>query len=275
MEQPVSSKLAVKWMDEIMKKSFAEIDVTFRKFRISEALMITYKLFWDEFSAWYLEIIKPEYQKPIDRITYDATVKLFEKLLKIIHPFMPFITEEIWHLLIERKNGESLMIEQMPVAEKFDKKLVAGFESVKETISAVRTVRKSKEIPNREMIELLILSNKNSYGTEFIPVLIKLCNLSEVKFVSEKQEGAASFLAGTTEYFIPLAGKLDVESEIVKMKADLEYNRGFLVNVMKKLENERFVNNAPASVLDLERKKKSDAESKIKSLEEAIKSLQK
>jgi valyl-tRNA synthetase len=275
IEQPVSSKLAVKWMDEIMKKSFAEIDVTFRKFRISEALMITYKLFWDEFSAWYLEIIKPEYQKPIDRITYDATVKLFEKLLKIIHPFMPFITEEIWHLLIERKNGESLMMEQMPVAEKFDKKLVAGFESVKETISAVRTVRKSKEIPNREMIELLILSNKNSYGTEFIPVLIKLCNLSEVKFVSEKQEGAASFLAGTTEYFIPLAGKLDVESEIVKMKADLEYNRGFLVNVMKKLENERFVNNAPASVLDLERKKKSDAESKIKSLEEAIKSLQK
>lgn len=274
IEQPVSSKLAVKWMDEIMKKSFAEIDVTFRKFRISEALMITYKLFWDEFSAWYLEIIKPEYQKPIDRITYDATVKLFEKLLKIIHPFMPFITEEIWHLLIERKNGESLMMEQMPVAEKFDKKLVAGFESVKETISAVRTVRKSKEIPNREMIELLILSNKNSYGTEFIPVLIKLCNLSEVKFVSEKQEGAASFLAGTTEYFIPLAGKLDVESEIVKMKADLEYNRGFLVNVMKKLENERFVNNAPASVLDLERKKKSDAESKIKSLEEAIKSLQ-
>jgi valyl-tRNA synthetase len=275
IEQPDSSKLAVKWMDEIMNKSFAEIDVTFRKFRISEALMITYKLFWDEFSAWYLEIIKPEYQKPIDRFTYDSTVKHFEKLLKIIHPFMPFITEEIWQLLTEREKGESLMIEQMPVAGKFDKKLVAGFESVKETVSAVRTVRKSKEIPNRETVELLILSNEKSYETEFIPVLIKLCNLSEVKFVSEKQDGAASFLAGTTEYFIPLAGKLDVESEIAKMQADLEYNRGFLVNVMKKLENERFVNNAPAIVLDLEKKKKSDAESKIKSLEEAIKSLKK
>ena len=274
IDQPDSSKVAVKWMDEIMKKSINEIDVAFRKFRISEALMIIYKLFWDEFSGWYLEIIKPEYQKPIDRITFDATITLFEKLLKVIHPFMPFITEEIWQLLLERKEGESIMVTRMPEAKKFNKKLVTGFESVKETISAVRAVRKNKDIPNREKIELLILSDKNSYDTEFLPVVSKLCNLSEVRFVSEKQEGKASFLVGTTEYFVPLTGKLDVESEIAKMQEELNYNRGFLVNVMKKLENERFVNNAPASVLELERKKKSDAESKIKSLEERMKELE-
>jgi valyl-tRNA synthetase len=273
IEQPDSSKLAVKWMEEVMKKSVADIDVTFEKFRISEALMITYKLFWDEFSAWYLEIIKPEYQKPIDRITFDSTVALFEKLLKVIHPFMPFITEEIWQILVERKEGESIMISRMPEAKKFSSKMISSFESAKELISAVRTVRKTKDIPNREKIELLIQSDKNSYNIEFLPVVSKLCNLSEVRFVPEKQEGTASFMVGTTEYFIPLAGILDVESEIARLQEDLNYNRGFLVNVMKKLDNERFVKNAPANVLELERKKKSDAESKIKSMEEALKSL--
>jgi valyl-tRNA synthetase len=237
--------------------------------------MIIYKLFWDEFSGWYLEIIKPEYQKPIDRITFDATIALFEKLLKVIHPFMPFITEEIWQLLLERKEGESIMITGMPEAEKFNKKMIAGFESVRETVSAVRTVRKNKNIPTREKIELLILSDKNCYDTEFLPVVSKLCNLSQILFVSEKQEGTAAFLVGTTEYFIPLAGKLDIESEIAKILEDLNYNRGFLVNVMKKLENERFVKNAPAGVLELERKKKNDAESKIKSLEDRMKELRK
>ena len=275
IEQPGSSKVAVKWMDEIMKKSIIEIDVNFRKFRISEALMITYKLFWDEFSGWYLEIIKPEYQKPVDRITYNLTVAIFEKLLKIIHPFMPFITEEIWQLLLERKGRESIMITRMPEAKKFNKVIVDDFESVKETISAVRSVRKNKNIPNREKLELLILSDKESYNTEFLPVVRKLGNLSEVLFVSEKREATASFLVGTTEYYIPLAGKLDIEGEITKMQEDLNYNRGFLENIMKKLENERFVKNVPASVLELERKKKSDAESKIKSLEETIKSLKK
>jgi valyl-tRNA synthetase len=275
IDQPDSSKVAVKWMDEVMKKSINEIDVNFRKFRISEALMITYKLFWDEFSGWYLEIIKPEYQKPVDRKTYDVTVTLFEKLVKVIHPFMPFITEEIWQLLLDRKEGESIMVTRMPEAEKFNKEMIAGFESVKETISAVRTVKKNKKIPNRDKIELLILSDKSGYDTKFLPVVSKLCNLSEVTFVSEKQEGTASFMVGTTEYFIPLTGKLDIESEIAKIKEDLNYNRGFLVKVMKKLGNERFVKNAPASVLELERKKKSDAESKIKSLEKALKSFKK
>ncbi len=273
IKQPESSEVAVKWMNEALKKSIAEIDVTFKKFRISEALMITYKLFWDEFSGWFLEIVKPEYQKPIDRLTFNATVSIFEKLLKIMHPFMPFITEEIWQLLLDRKDGESIMVSSMPEARKFNKELITGFDSVKDTVSAIRTVRKEKEIPNREKIELLVLGDKSVYDTEFLPVIIKLCNLTDVRFVSEKQQGSASFLVGTTEYFIPLEGKLDVESEIAKMQLDLEYNRGFLKAVMKKLDNERFVANAPEKVLELERKKKTDAESKINSLEKRIEEL--
>jgi valyl-tRNA synthetase len=273
IDQPESSKIAVKWFDEVVKKSIIEIDENFRKFRISEALMNTYKLFWDEFSGWYLEIIKPEYQKPIDRVTYNSAVVNFEKLAEIIHPFMPFITEEIWQLLFERKDGESIMVTRMPESINFNKELITGFETAREIISAIRTVRKNKDIPNREKIELRILGNSNKFDCEFLPVVTKLCNLSEVLFVSEKQEGTASFMVGTTEYFIPLAGKLDVKSEIAKLEEDLRYNMGFLANVMKKLDNERFVNNAPAGILELERKKKSDAESKIKSLEEALRSL--
>lgn len=273
--QPDSSGIAIEWMNEVLKKSIHEIDLNFRKFRISEALMITYKLFWDEFSGWYLEIIKPEYQKPIDRITYESTINLFDKLMRLIHPFMPFITEEIWQLLIERNEGESLMVTRLPEAKKYNKELVSGFESVKETISAVRTVRKEKEIPNKEKLELFILSGMDNHVAGFLPVISKLCNLSEVKFISEKQEGAASFLTGTTEYFIPMGGKLNVEAELARIKEEVEYQRGFLKSVMVKLNNERFVQNAPASVLELERKKKSDAESKIRSLEERMKELKK
>jgi valyl-tRNA synthetase len=275
INQPESSEVAVKWMNEVMKKSINEIDSNFKKFRISEALMITYKLFWDEFSGWYLEIIKPEYQKPIDRITFDSTLSLFDKLLRLIHPFMPFITEEIWQLLSERKDGESIMVTLIPEAKKFNKALITSFESVKETISAVRTIRINKEIPNKEKLELQIRSDKNNFDIELLPVVSKLCNLSKILFVTEKQEGAASFMIRTTEYFIPLRGKLDVESELVKIHADLDYNLGFLVGIMKKLENKRFVQNAPAKVLELERKKKSDTEMKIKSLEERIKELEK
>ncbi len=275
IDQPVSSKEAVKWMGEAMNKSMSEIDDNFKKFRISESLMTTYKLFWDEFSGWYLEIIKPEYQKPIDRKTYDATIGVFDKLMKVVHPFMPFITEEIWQYLLEPEDGDSIMISRMPDIKKYDKKMVAAFESIKEVVSAVRTVRKSKEIPQKELFELLILSDEKDYDHEFLPVLTKLCNLSGIRFVTEKQEGATSFLVGTTEYFIPLAGKIDVEGELSKIREDIEYNRGFLANVMKKLDNERFVNSAPANVLELERKKKSDAESKIKSLEERLKELEK
>lgn len=273
IRQPESSEIAVKWMNEIIKRAIVEVDSNFKRFRISEALMITYKLFWDEFSGWYLEMIKPDYQKPIDRKTYDTTLEFFDKLLRLMHPFMPFITEEIWQLLIERKAGESLMVKQLPEAKKFDKDIISRFDLVKETISSVRTVRKEKDIPNKEKLTLLIMSEKSSFDTEFLPVIERLCNLDEIKFVESKSDGAASFLVGTMEFFIPLTGSLNVEEELAKIKADLDYNKGFLVSVMKKLDNERFVKNAPASVLELERKKKSDTESKIRSLEERIKEL--
>jgi valyl-tRNA synthetase len=273
--QPESSAIAVEWMNEVLKKAVSEIDNNFRKFRISEALMITYKLFWDEFSGWYLEIIKPEYQKPVDKKTYEATVVIFDSLVRIIHPFMPFITEEIWQLLSERKEGDSLMISPMPDSEEFNRELYEGFEAAKEAISAVRSVRKSKEIPVREKLELLIYTDSQNYDHTFLSVIAKLCNLSGIRFVSEKQDGAASFLVRTTEYFIPLGDNLDIAGELAKIAEDLDYQRGFLTTVMKKLDNERFVQNAPENVLELERKKKSDAESKIKSLEERQKELKK
>jgi valyl-tRNA synthetase len=268
ISQPQSSAVAVEWMEEILKKSLAEIDSDFKKFRISEALMKTYKLFWDEFSGWYLEIVKPEYQKPIDEKSFKATVAILEKLMHIIHPFMPFITEEIWQLITERKEGESLMISLMPEHNKPNKPLIERFENVKEIISAIRTVRKEKDIPNKEKVELKIRCDKKSFDTHFIPVIAKMANLSDISFTSVKEEGAASFHVKTTEFYIPLAGKLDVEGELVKIDEELKYTRGFLESVMKKLNNERFVSNAPAAVIEMERKKQADAESKIKSLED-------
>jgi valyl-tRNA synthetase len=272
--QPNSSEVAIKWVDETIKKATAEIDSNFRKFRISEALMNVYKLFWDEFSGWYLEIIKPEYQKPVDKATFKATISFFDRLLRLIHPFMPFITEEIWQLLVERKDGESLMISHMPELKKYDKDLITRFEVIKETVSLIRTVRKERNIPNKEKLVLCIRNNENLFDNELLSVIIKICNLSEVKFISEKQSDAASFMVKTTEFFIQLGDKLDVESELVKLRAELDYYLGFLVSVMEKLDNERFVKNAPANVLDLENRKKDDTESKIKTLEERIRELE-
>jgi valyl-tRNA synthetase len=273
IKQPDSSRVAVEWMEEVLKRSIHDIDLNFRKFRISEALMITYKLFWDEFSAWYLEIIKPAYQKPVDRVTINATIAIFDKLLKLIHPFMPFITEDLWQLLGERQDGESIMVSLMPEARKYNKELVSDFEAVKETVSAIRSLRKEKGIPVRDKLELFIRAGKGSIDEELLPVITRLCNLSHISFISDKPAGAISFMVSTTEYFIPLSGSIDVASELKKLHEELAYNKGFLVTVMKKLDNQRFVQNAPAAVLELERKKKSDAESKIKSLEEAIRNL--
>jgi len=270
LSQPASSEVAVRWISEVLKKSLVEIDTNFRRFRISESLMSSYRLFWDEFSGWFLEIIKPEYKKPVDRITYEATLSVFDKLLRIIHPFMPFITEEIWQLLVDRKEGESIMITSQPEPAKYDKDLIRKFEISKEIVSSVRAIRKAREIHNKEALELLIRAEKKSFDNEFIPVIIKLCNLSGIKFVGSKQEDSASFMVGTTEFFIPLGDKLDVESERIKILADLDYYKGFLNSVMKKLSNERFVQNAPANVLEMERKKKNDAEVKIRSLEERL-----
>ncbi len=274
IKQPESSKIAVEWMDEVLNIAIREIDIDFKQFRISEALMAVYKLFWDEFSGWYLEIIKPEYQKPVDIKTYNSTVVIFDKLVHLIHPFMPFITEEIWQILTERKMGESIMVSRMPEHHRSHLKLAVNFETVKETISAIRTIRKEKNIPQKEMVELLIKTRKEDFDAHFLPVIIKMGNLSGCSFTDKKPEGAASFMISITEFYIPLGNKMDVEAEIRKINEELVYVRGFLVSVMKKLDNEKFVNNAPASVIDSEKKKKADSESKIKTLEARLKHLQ-
>ena len=271
--QPSWSATATEWMNESINKALIEIDENFSKFRISDALMTTYKLFWDEFSGWYLEIIKPEYQKPIDCKTYITTLEIFDKLLRIIHPYMPFITEEIWQYLEERKTGESIMISRMPEASGFNSDLTESFEIAKETISAVRSLRKEKGIQNKDKLDLLIRAEPSGYDSRFEQVIKKLCNLSEIRFISEKQEGAGSFHIRTTEFYIPLGEKLDIEGELVKLNEELTYTKGFLGTVEKKLSNEKFVQNAPSNVLELERKKKADAETKIRALEARISEL--
>jgi valyl-tRNA synthetase len=235
--------------------------------------MDAYKLFWDEFSGWYLEIIKPEYQKPIDIKTYNSTLTFFDKLMHIIHPFMPFITEEIWQLLSDRKEGESLMISPMPIHGKSGKLLINRFETIKEIVSSVRTIRKDKDLLSRDKLNLFIKSASEDFDTHFLPVLVKMANLSEVSFTNNQLDGAASFHVGIKEFYIPIGKKLDIEAEISKINEELNYTRGFLLSVMKKLDNERFVQNAPQSVLDTEKKKKADAEVKIKSLEERLKEM--
>jgi valyl-tRNA synthetase len=273
IDQPAFSKIAGEWMGAVIGKSLAAIDADFRKFRISEALMKAYKLFWDEFSGWYLEIVKPDYQKPVDMITYRSTVALFEKLMHIIHPFMPFISEEIWQLISERKEGESLMISRMPSHKKVNVDLINRFEVIKEIISAIRTIRKEKDLPKKEKLELFIRAD-NTFDKHLLPVLTRMGNLSGLTFTNSKKVGAVSFMVKTVEYYIPLGKELDVEGELLKIREELKYAKGFLVSVLKKLHNERFVQNAPANVLELERKKKADSETKIKSLEERMKEME-
>ena len=194
--------------------------------------MKAYKLFWDEFSGWYLEIIKPDYQKPVDKKTYNSTVVIFDKLMRVIHPFMPFITEEIWQLLAERKKGESLMVSLMPEHSKYNKDFIERFETVKEIISAIRTVRKDKDLPNKEKLELFIRAD-NTFDKYFLPVIIRMGNLSEISFTRKKPEGAASFIVKTVELYIPLGKMIDVKGELAKIKEELGYTRGFLGSVMK------------------------------------------
>jgi len=272
-KQPEHSAAAVKWMNEALRKATAEIDTEFRGFRISEALMSVYILFWDEFSGWYLEIIKPEYEKPIDKKTYEATLGFFDNLLRLLHPFMPFITEEIWQMIEERKDGESLMVSGMPESKRYKKELTARFDVIKEIVSSVRSVRKEKNLPNKGKIQLFIKAGTKEFDKEFLSVLTKLCNLSEIKFVDSKPGGTVSFMVHTLELYIPSGSSVDRKEELKKIEEELDYCRGFLASVMKKLDNERFVQNAPANVLELERRKKSDTELKIRSLEERRKEL--
>ncbi|MBQ6938233.1 MAG: valine--tRNA ligase, partial [Muribaculaceae bacterium] len=267
LAQPETAATAVRWFDAQLSKTLIEVQDLFSKFRLSEALMAVYKLFWDEFSSWYLEVVKPGYQLPIDVETYRATLNYFDALLRMLHPFMPFITEELWQHLAERKEGESIMTALMPEAKPVDEALIANFETTKQIIAGIRTVRLQKNIPHREALTLQIVGAHNNAND---CVIVKLTNLSDIAVVTEKDANSAAFLVGTTEYAVPLGNNIDVEAELAKLNEDLKYMQGFLRTVMGKLGNERFVNNAPAQVVELERKKNADAESKIKSIEERI-----
>ena len=267
--QPESSRKAVEWFESKLSEAVAEINDSFEKFRISEALMTAYRLFRDEFSSWYLEMVKPDYQKPIDRAGYEATIRFFDSLLRLLHPFMPFITEELWQHLGDRREGESIMYASMPVAGTPDAKILAEMEVVKEVINGVRGVRAQRNIPSRDALQLNIVG-----GT--IPmeaVAMKLGNLSGVATVTDKDPAAASFMVGTTEFNIPLLNNMDVEAELAKLTKELDYLRGFRASVEKKLSNERFVSNAPAAVVEAERKKLSDATTKIAAIEQTIAAL--
>ncbi|MBT3207111.1 MAG: valine--tRNA ligase [Bacteroidetes bacterium] len=271
--QPESAQIAIEWFENQLNKNIKLIDEHFSKFRLSDALMLVYKLFWDEFSSWYLELIKPQYQKPIDSKTYFATIGFFDKLLKLLHPFMPFISEEIWQLIEERKNGESIMIEKMPEAKSYDNSFVAKFEDTKEIITNIRKIRKDKNLPNKEKLSLLIKTEENSYNKTFNPIIQKSAILENINFTTEKIDGAISFIVKNNEFYVPLGNLVDTEEELKKLEVDLEYSKKFLTSVNKKLSNKKFVENAPEKVVNIELKKQKDAEQKIKTLEERILSL--
>ena len=270
---PEASELAIRWFDSKQNAVAAEVADLFSKYRLSEALMAVYKLFWDEFSSWYLEMIKPAYGQPINRKVYEATIAFFDNLLHLLHPFMPFITEELWQHLCDRKDGESLMVSPLSMSALVDEDIIREFETVKEVISNIRSIRLQKNIAQKEALELQVIG-ENPVAA-FNAVITKMCNLSSINVVENKADGAASFMVGTTEYTVPLVDMIDVEAEIARMEAELKHKEGFLQGVLKKLGNEKFVNNAPAAVLEMERKKQADAESIIKSLKESIAALKK
>ena len=272
LEQPQTAQIAVQWFDAQLNRTLAEVKDLFGKYRLSEALMAVYRLFWDEFSSWYLEMIKPGYQQPIDRATYDATLSYFDALLRLLHPFMPFITEELWQHLYERKEGESIMYAHIPEAHPVDDALIDRFETTKQIVAGVRTVRLQKGIANKEPLTLQIIGAHDHTND---CVLAKMTNLEAIETIDEKDPAAASFRVHATEYAIPMGNNIDVEAELKKLEGELAYAQGFLKTVMGKLNNERFVQNAPEAVVAMEHKKKADAEEKIKSLEESIAALKK
>ena len=275
IEQPKSAEIAVKWFDAKLKEVNEEMQKQFKEYRISEALMTVYKLFWDEFSSWYLEMVKPAYGQPIDQKSYEATLRFFDALLKMLHPFMPFITEELWQHIYDRKDGESIMREKLeipaPTAE--EQKLAADIEAVKQIIAGVRTVRNQKNIAQKEQLSLQVVG-KNDFEA-FNEVTLKMANLDKIEVIAEKSADASSFMVGTDEFAVPLGDLIDVAAEIEKAEAQLKHLEGFLMGVRKKLSNENFVAHAPEKVVALERKKESDSVEKIAALKATIEELKK
>ncbi|MFI3301632.1 MAG: valine--tRNA ligase [Rikenellaceae bacterium] len=272
LEQSENNKLAIEWFDTKFNQALAQIESDFEGYRISEALMVAYRLFWDDFSGWYLEMVKPAYQCPIDAATLATTKSYFDKLMRVLHPFMPFLTEEIWQV-IEERNGDSIMVNLMPKAGEVNESLLSRFELAQEVISQIRNIRKSKNMPVREALALNVIEDAN-FPKEYAPVIAKMANLSSIDMVTEKDATAAGFIVKTTQYFVPLGDKIDKEAEIKKLTEDLKYQEGFLTSVMKKLSNERFVGSAPQKVVDNERAKQADAEAKIAAIKEQLAALQ-
>ncbi len=270
--QPEAARLGCQWFDATLTKTAIEVDDLMSKYRLSEALMAVYRLFWDEFSSWYLEIVKPAYGCAIDKQTYDATLHYFDALLRLLHPFMPFITEELWQAIEERKPGESIMTQSIKIfADKYDEQLIADVETAKSIISGVRTIRLQKNIAQKESLNLEVVGTHDV--AVYNAIIAKMGNLEAINVVEAKSDGTSSFMVGTTEYAVPLGSLIDVEAEVAKLQAELTYLEGFLSSVMKKLSNERFVSNAPEAVVAAERKKQADAESKIAAIKETLENL--
>ncbi|WP_310556502.1 valine--tRNA ligase [Flavobacterium sp.] len=270
--QPESSKVAIEWYEAKLQQTLAAIEDDFEKYRISDALMAIYKLVWDDFCSWFLEMIKPAYQQPIDSVTFAKAIEMLENNLKLLHPFMPFLTEEIWQTIHERKVDEALIVSTWPEIKSFNESLISDFDYATEVISGIRTIRKDKNIPFKDSIELKIVNNDKA-STYFDSVVTKLGNLSSLDYVSEKVDGALSYRVKSNEYFIPITGNIDVEAEIKKLTEELNYNQGFLKSVQVKLSNEKFVANAKPEIIENERKKEADALAKIATIEQSLASL--
>ena len=272
LAQSENNRLSVEWFKQTLSKAIAEINDLFSSYRISEAFMRIYKLFWDDFSGWYLEMVKPAYQQPTDKATMESTKYYFDQLMRLIHPFMPFVTEEIWQDLAPRAEGESIMYAPMPEAEQVDEKLLARFELATEVITGIRNVRKQKNIAQKQELELNVIADEN-YPAEYAPVIAKMCNLSQINLIEEKDPTADAFIVKTTQYFVPMGEMIDKDAELKKLSDELTYLEGFLSSVMKKLSNERFVNSAPEKVVANEKAKKADAEAKIAAIKERMEAL--
>lgn len=270
--QPESSKVAIEWYEAKLNQTLAEIEDHFEKYRISDALMSIYKLVWDDFCSWFLEMIKPAYQQPIDKATFDKAIVMLENNLKLLHPFMPFLTEEIWQIIADRTADEALIVSEWPKLKSFNASLITDFEATIEIISGIRTIRKEKNIPFKDAIEMKVMNNDQS-STYFDAVITKLGNISDYAYVTEKVDGALTFRVKSNEYFIPMVGAINVEEEISKLIEELKYTQGFLKSVQGKLSNERFVAGAPEKVLEIERKKEADALAKIATIEQSLASL--
>lgn len=272
LKQPDYAKTAVQWFDARLNESLKEIEENFKRYKLSEALMNVYKLIWDDFCSWYLEMVKPEYQKPIDALTLTETVGFFDKLMRVLHPFMPFITEEIWQMLSERQEGESIMVSPLPQHGRIHHKILNEFNSASQIVQEIRNIRKDKGIPQRDSIQLEVLGENGSPHV-FNGLIAKLCNIAHISYVKEKPNAAAGFIVESAEYYVPIGDKVDLEAEREKLIKELQYAEGFLNSVMNKLGNERFMANAKPEVIDIEQKKRADAESKIALIKQRLESF--